>query len=117
MSQQQQTPLQVVLEVADHDGLEELMDAVNAADLSVQTRTITQAGLTEGTTAEIDLGVLTEKQRETLALAIDKGYYERPREADLTDLAGALDLSKSAVSQRLRTAERKLITATLEPHA
>lgn len=108
-----QTPLQVVLEVADHSSFQQLMDAINGADLPVRTKAITRADLSNQTTAEIELDVLTDKQRETLALALREGYYERPRETDLSNLADRLDISKSAVSQRLRTAEIKLIKAAL----
>lgn len=65
---------------------------------------------------------LTPKQREALALAIEEGYYEQPREATLADLAAALDVSRSAVSQRLTAVERKLVcdrarAVTAEPAA
>lgn len=108
-----QGPLQAVLEVPDHDSLRALMSTLNESELSVTTKTITQSQLSEQTTAEIDLDVLTDKQRETLELALQMGYYERPRNANLTDLSEELDISKSAVSQRLRTAEIKLIKTAL----
>lgn len=52
---------------------------------------------------------LTEKQREVLQLAIESGYYDRPRGATLADLAAELDITESAVSQRLNAVERKLV--------
>ncbi|WP_135822138.1 helix-turn-helix domain-containing protein [Halostella litorea] len=52
---------------------------------------------------------LTAKQREVLSLAIEAGYYEQPREASLSDLADELDVTPSAVSQRLNAVERKLV--------
>lgn len=52
---------------------------------------------------------LTPKQREALAAAVEAGYYARPREATLEDLAEELDLTRSAVSQRLTGVERKLV--------
>lgn len=56
----------------------------------------------------VDLSVLTEKQQEAMQLAADRGYYDRPRETDLTELAGELDISQSALSQRLGAAKKKL---------
>lgn len=52
---------------------------------------------------------LTPKQREALALAIETGYYDRPRGATLEELADELDVTPSAVSQRLTAVERKLV--------
>jgi hypothetical protein len=47
---------------------------------------------------------LTDLQRETLALAIRRGYFEVPRSVTLSDLAAELGVSKQAVSERLRRA-------------
>ncbi|WP_135536067.1 helix-turn-helix domain-containing protein [Halostella pelagica] len=52
---------------------------------------------------------LTPKQREVLLLATESGYYDRPRGATLDDLADELDITPSAVSQRLTAIERKLV--------
>lgn len=56
---------------------------------------------------------LTTRQRETLALAYDQGYFEEPRRASLEELAGELDVSQSAVSGRLRRGIDRLVGATL----
>lgn len=106
-------PLQVVLEVPDHDGLLAVLDAVSDIDIPVQTENIRPATIAADASVTINLGVLTEKQRETLELALEQGYYDRPRESELEDLAAHLDISKSAVSQRLRGAELKLIKNAL----
>lgn len=52
-------------------------------------------------------GVRTE-QREVLALAVDRGYFETPREVTLDELADELDLPRSTVSYRLRRATAEL---------
>lgn len=109
-------PLQVVLEVASHEALKELLRSIQTAGVDSTTTTITPATLSERTTVTVDLDTLTEKQRETLEFALAEGYYERPREIDLGTLADRLDISKSAVSQRLRTAETKLITNAFEAY-
>lgn len=106
--------IQVVLEVTDHDSLLELMEMLHECELSIKTEAITEANLSSQMTATVELDILTGKQRETLELAIKQGYYNRPRDANLTDLAENLDISKSAVSQRLNAAETKLIKTTLE---
>jgi predicted DNA binding protein len=38
------------------------------------------------------------------------GYYKRPREASLEEIADELDISQQARSQRLGAVEEKLIT-------
>lgn len=58
---------------------------------------------------EDDCPALTEKQRETLQLAIEYGYYDQPRGATLADIADELDITTSAASQRLTSAQRRLI--------
>lgn len=48
---------------------------------------------------------LTDKQRELLRMATERGYFAVPREANLGDLADALDISHQAASERLRRAQ------------
>jgi predicted DNA binding protein len=110
------TPIQVVLEVPDHESLVSVLELVSDAGVPVQTEQITRPDDSGEMTVSIDLGMLTAKQRETLALALEEGYYERPRDADLSTLADRLGITKSAVSQRLRTAEIKLVESALERH-
>jgi predicted DNA binding protein len=52
---------------------------------------------------------LSAKQRETLALALDRGYFEVPRRVTLGDLAEDLGVSDTAVSQRIRRGCRTLV--------
>lgn len=53
---------------------------------------------------------LTVKQREAVQTAVEMGYYDRPRNASLGDLADSLGVTRSALSQRLNAVESKLIT-------
>lgn len=109
-------PIHLVLEVTDHESLQTVLRTLNESECTVETKAITESGISEKTTVELDVDVLTSKQRQAVALAIEEGYYSRPRGASLEDLASELDISKSAVSQRLRTAERKLIKTAFEQH-
>jgi predicted DNA binding protein len=115
-SERGEYPLHIVLEVASHEALRDLLRTIESSNVDSTTTTITPATLSEETTVTINLDTLTEKQRETLEFALTEGYYERPREVDLGTLADELDISKSAVSQRLRTAETKLITNAFEAY-
>ncbi|MFC4357239.1 helix-turn-helix domain-containing protein [Halobium salinum] len=47
---------------------------------------------------------LTSVQWDTLMAAHEKGYFEVPRRATLSDLAAEFDVSEQAISQRLRRA-------------
>lgn len=52
---------------------------------------------------------LTEGQHRALALAMQRGYYEVPRETSLKELAGELEVSHQALSERLRRATGSLV--------
>lgn len=56
-----------------------------------------------------DSSVLTEKQRRALDVAMSRGYYDEPKAVTLSELAGDLGISKSALSRRLRSAESKIL--------
>ncbi|MDS0475145.1 helix-turn-helix domain-containing protein [Natrinema sp. 1APR25-10V2] len=56
---------------------------------------------------------LTEKQQELLTVAHEEGYFDVPRGISQDELADRLDVSKSAVSQRLRRAIGELCGSTL----
>jgi predicted DNA binding protein len=56
---------------------------------------------------------LTPRQRETLLLAAEMGYYEIPRQCSTIDLAEELDISDQAVTERLRRAIVTLLSNTL----
>lgn len=56
---------------------------------------------------------LSEKQLEALQRALATGYYEVPRETDLSDLADDLGVSRQAASERLRRGTARLLRNTL----
>lgn len=103
------SPLRVILTVGDRETLLKMMTALDEEGIAVRTEDIARSTFDESDTTTLDLRSLTEKQRDTLRIALETGYYEQPRKADLSDLAERLGVSKSAVSQRLRTAEAKLV--------
>ena len=53
--------------------------------------------------------LLTPEERETVAAAVEAGYYGTPREATVADLAETLDTPHSTVQYRLQRAEEKVI--------
>jgi predicted DNA binding protein len=57
---------------------------------------------------------LSDRQRESLAVATDLGYYETPREATHEDVAAELDCSPQTAGDHLRKAEAKLVAAAVD---
>lgn len=56
---------------------------------------------------------LSSEQREALVLALRRGYFDSPREVSLDELAAALDITKQAVSDRIRRGNKKVLETTL----
>jgi predicted DNA binding protein len=103
------SPLRVVLTVTDRETLLDMMETLDDGNIPFRTENITQQPADDPRTVVLDSGDLTGKQRSAVEIAVQSGYYEQPRKADLTDLAEQIGISKSAVSQRLRSAEAKLV--------
>ena len=51
---------------------------------------------------------LSREQRDALHAATEHGYYETPRQIDLSELAEQLDIPRSTLSYRLQRAEAEL---------
>lgn len=97
------------LRFGDHDGVQSFQAECVANDVPLELRRL--HSLSEvGTDESYDL---TPEQRETLLTALDRGYFEEPRDITLEELADELGLSPTAVSGRMRRAEAKLIARTL----
>ena len=60
---------------------------------------------------------LSDVERRTLAAAVEGGYFARPKETDLGDLAEEFGVSKTAVSKNLRRAERKVLARFVDASA
>jgi predicted DNA binding protein len=54
------------------------------------------------------------EQQQVLELAVDRGYFETPREVTLDELADELDIPRSTVSYRLRRATAELAKGYVE---
>ncbi|SFC34778.1 hypothetical protein SAMN05444422_107128 [Halobiforma haloterrestris] len=105
--------LRVSLTTPNRTELERIVNDLRETGATVQLERITSSGPdADGrTTPDPDADGLTEKQREAVVAAVESGYYETPRRADLGDLADELGVSRSAVSQRLNTVESKLVNS------
>lgn len=106
-------PLYVTFRIADRSTLREIIEEYQSMGPNVQTITIIDPENDRSKPLSIEVGHLTEKQWEALRVAHEKGHYSSPRGGHLEEIANELDISKSAVSQRLRAAESKIIPAIL----
>lgn len=101
--------LLIVTHPPSREAVQELLEDLQAVSDHVDIKWISD---TETETAEskraVNLDALTGKQLEAIELAVESGYYSQPRETTISELAAAFDISQSAMSQRLHTAERKL---------
>ncbi|WP_435159492.1 helix-turn-helix domain-containing protein [Haladaptatus sp. DFWS20] len=52
---------------------------------------------------------LTETQQEALLLAYERGYFDSPRNATLTEIADELGMSQQALGSRIQRGTRRLI--------
>ena len=95
----------------DRNRLSELIEALKETTAGVSLRRLTRIddeGTDRSNTVVLELFDLTAKQREAATRAVAAGYYENPRETTVGELAEQLDISKSAMSQRLNAVESKL---------
>jgi len=83
------------LRFPDRDALVAFRETLVDAGIDVTTRAL-------GASDDAAAKRLTQKQRETLATAVDAGYFSVPREATLADVAETLGVSRQAASERLR---------------
>ena len=95
--------------VRDREKVSEIVAAVRDAGATVRLEAITSLEVDTGVQFDFETSAITDKQREALELAVELGYYDDPRRADLAELADRLDVTRSAVSQRLNAAESKVV--------
>ncbi|RQG91587.1 helix-turn-helix domain-containing protein [Natrarchaeobius halalkaliphilus] len=58
--------------------------------------------------------LLSDRQLEVVAAAVEVGYYDTPRRSSLTELANHLDIAKSTCSETLHRAEEAIVKRFLE---
>ena len=97
--------------VEDRRELSRIVSSLKDAGAGVRLKRLVRRSDADRASVELDATEITEKQREAVELAVERGYYDRPRETDLDALAEALGITKSAVSQRLAAVESTLLTS------
>lgn len=90
---------------APQERLAQYVDALSSAGVTYEIESLTQSYDT--------VELLTDRQREFVSEAIDRGYYDDPRTCTLTELAEAFEVNSSAASGILHRAEGRVMKAFL----
>ncbi|QZY00429.1 helix-turn-helix domain-containing protein [Halobaculum rubrum] len=108
--------LVVTLHLPDLERLRDVVSALDGIAERVEVRYLVH-GAASGDAAPdrtlVDRGRLTDRQCEVLGIAYRMGYFERPREANASAVAEALDIAPSTFAEHLAAAQRKLLEETL----
>lgn len=89
-----------------HDRLSAFRDQLNAVGVKYELLSVTQS--------QDPTELLTERQREFVTEALERGYYDSPRRCSLTDIADALGVNKATASGILHRAEGAIIKEFME---
>jgi predicted DNA binding protein len=99
--------------VHDEEVLQQLLEELGGVCEDLKTITMVEPGRNcdplKDEVGEVALSALTKKERKALEIAVAAGYYAMPRHAKLGDIADELDITPSAMSQRLNRAEAKIV--------
>lgn len=60
------------------------------------------------------LARLTDRQREAVTLAYERGYFDTPRRTTLSDLADELDVTSQTLSRHVRVGIEKIVEEVLQ---
>lgn len=93
---------------ASRDQFETFRQYLDEQGLGFRLRTIT-----ESSAPRQEMGGLTAAQRDALVAAVELGYYAIPRRVTMSEVADSLDLSRQAISERLRRGTMGLVENVL----
>jgi len=103
--------LTLVFHAADYDQLQdvvtELRDQFPEVDIKRLVRS--PAGEQSHDSVVVDRSKLTHRQLEILETAYEKGYFDRPRRSNATEIAAELDIHPSTFREHLSAAESKIL--------
>lgn len=98
------------LQFMTHQALTDFLAACREHDVAVDLRRLYNPTLPE------EGGQLTEDQYEIIATAYERGFWNIPRDATLSDLAEEFGISGNSASQRLRRGITTLVANVLVPN-
>ncbi|WP_266082598.1 helix-turn-helix domain-containing protein [Haladaptatus caseinilyticus] len=87
--------------IGSQEQLSEYTTELSAADIPYEILSLTQSYGASG--------LLTERQREFITEAVERGYYDSPRGCTLVELAERFGVSQSAASGVLHRGEGQII--------
>ena len=100
----------------DHETLQEVLthlaDAYNC--LSVNRLLYTDCPSDSEQLRLVDIGILTDRQREVLQRAHQMGYFDYPPEASAAEVADSLDIAPTTFTEHLAAAQQKLLSDLLD---
>jgi len=103
--------LTIVFHAADYDELQSVVGTLRehfpGVDIKRFVRSPDQEAVADG--VYVDRRKLTARQREVLETAYDMGYFDRPRRANASEIAGELGIDPSTFSEHLAAAEGKIL--------
>jgi DNA-binding CsgD family transcriptional regulator len=108
--------LTLVFHASDFERLQTVVGALRDRYPPLDVQRLLQPPL-EGTPEDrvfVNRGRLTDRQREVLEAAYEMGYFERPKQANATEIANELDIAQSTFTEHLMTAQQKLLDDVLE---
>ena len=100
--------------LSDREQLTALVDELKSVTGQLALRRLVRIDAADGERPDqvtLDLSALTETEQATAAKAVAAGYYRKPRETTVGELAAEAGVSESAMSQRLSAVESKLALA------
>lgn len=113
-------PLQTPFEIADgvatwtittsHERLSALGDRLAEADIGFELEYV------HDEPPDPAEHLLTDRQREVLSAAAERGYYDVPRRATLTEVSESLGITKATGSDILHRVEGKILTWFIDEH-
>jgi len=108
--------LRVRFIAADHETLQTALDRLTDAYDDVCVNRLLRSGGSTDTErfALVDLGALTDRQREVLSAAHRMGYFDHPKAASAADVADALGIAPSTLTEHVAAAQRNLLDELLD---
>ena len=105
--------LSVRLVLPDREVLTSIVDSIRQRDLDISIVQLADlnADAVGKQSVVCDLSILTGKERAALELAVERGYFQTPHTLKLEDLAKEFEITDSAFSYRLRSAQAKIINS------
>lgn len=111
----QESEFEVVVTARDWEGFRSLADDLDESLGKFELQSVNQIEspgepLDSGRITEVLTTKLSHEQLAVLETAYEMGYFDVPRTASTNDIAKELNVSQSTASERLRVAERNLLT-------